>query len=727
VGVTAPTTPAASPSTAGSNEPQLLAPKLAVVQVGVRKDLRVARHLFRGEVTYTVRDPVSFETHAFGAGDYAILVAITDRRTLGETFDALVGEGVTSVDHREDFYKFVVALHRGGLLALPISDDRSLVQRFESRASSRRKARWLVAMYWKIPIWNPDGFLVRTLDYGSRMFTRSALVLWTLLMVAALVSLAGRAASLGTELPTLIAGEQVLSMWALLIGLKVVHEFGHAYACRTFGGVVPEMGLTLVMMTPCAYVDASSSWNFSRTRDRLIVCFGGVYFESWIAGIAAIVWAFTEASALHSLAFQTMVLASITTIGFNLNPLMRFDGYFIASDLLQIPNLRAQASALTLRWLKRVAVGIDPGGPAWSPAMNVTLVTYCVAAAIYKVSWVLGMCAVIAIKFFAIGMTLGLSYGGIALVRLIFSSTRYLLLDKETALVRGRAAIMAVLLLVVPAVVVSAPLPRNVTAVALLRRETEHVVNAEAAGFILAIPAASDAHVKLGAPLVELASLEVDAECDRARVESSAAKFVVEVARAGAPREQSIALEELDLAEARRGAAELNQKRLTVRSPVQGDIVRSLSESSRGQFVAEGTALATIATGGWTAIALVDQLELSQLQIREGTEIEMRGFRDPGRMIRGTVAAVAPTGDTAIDQDLDALTLIGGGDIAVSPMSGHADTARFLVSVALHEVLGDDLFHGERLALRLPAKRASLASSWYHAVLRFRERLAVAE
>src|SRR6185369_743692 len=114
-------------------------------------------------------------------------------------------------------------------------------------------------------------------------------------------------------------------------------------------------------------------------------CLGGVYFESWIAACAAIIWGFSETSALHTIAYQTMLLASITTIGFNINPLMRFDGYFILSDLLQVPNLRAQATALTMRYAKRVFVGIDPGGLHWSLPMTITLIGYGISASIYRV------------------------------------------------------------------------------------------------------------------------------------------------------------------------------------------------------------------------------------------------------------------------------------------------------------------------------------------------------
>ncbi|MDZ4828925.1 MAG: HlyD family efflux transporter periplasmic adaptor subunit [Phycisphaerae bacterium] len=704
-----------------------LAPKLGGALVGLRKDLQVARHLFRNEVTYTVRDPISFDTHAFGPTDYAVLVTLTGERTLSDAFKSLIRDDVVDATQEEDFYRFVLALHRSGLLSLPISDDRSLIQRFESRAAARKKGRWLSAMYCKFPVWNPDAFLVRTLGFGSRFYSRTALVAWLVLMGAALVALSGRWSHIGRELPTLIASEQMLTMWVLLIGLKVVHEFGHAYACRAFGGVVPEMGVTFVMLTPCAYVDASASWGFTRTRDRLLVCAGGVYFESWIAAIAAIVWAFTETSPLHTLAYQAMVLASITTIGFNINRLMRFDGYFILSDLLQIPNLRAQSSAVTMRWIKRIAVGIDPGGQEWSLLMTLVLVTYSVAASAYRVLVTLGICAVIAIKFFAVGMALGILYGASTLFKTLYGCVSYLIASKEVAPVRYRAATVAVVVLIVPALGVSWPLPQSVVTGAVLQREHERIVTTATNGFVQAIDAQDSEPVAQGEPLVVLGSLDVDRAADDASASATAAHVAAEIATARTPEERALAGEELRAAQTRRTAAEEARARLVVRAPTGRTVVSVLSRGSRGRFVRAGTPVATIVAGGWIALALVDQIDLAAMHLQVGDSVQARAASDVGNLLTGRVVSIAPIGESIIAQDMQALTLLGGGDIAVSPTSGLAADVRFTVRVALDELAASQLVRGERLVLRLPAQRASLAQGWTRAILRFRERLSTSE
>lgn len=714
----------AAPS-APSAAPDALAPKLRGVQVGLRRDLQVARHLFRGEVTYTVRDPVSFETHAFSAGDYAVLVALNGDRTLGENFQALVTDGIARPDDEERFYKFVLTLHRSGLLALPISDDRGLYARYEQRQKSRVRSRLMAFLYWKIPLWNPDRFLVRTLALGSRAFTRTALLLWAALAVAALVSLAGRWRELGAELPTLLQGEQVLTMWALLIVLKGIHEFGHAYACRTFGGAVPEMGVSLVLLTPCAYVDASASWSFTRIRDRLIVCFGGMYFESWIAGVAAIVWAFTETSTLHSIAYQTMVLASVTTIGFNLNPLVRFDGYFILSDLMQVPNLRAQSTAYAMRVLKRVFVGVDPGGPAWSPGMRVGLFAYAIGASIYRIGVVIGMCAVIALKFFAVGLLIAVCYALSTIVGTVYRSLRYLLADPETRPVRVRAALVALALLALPAAAVSFPIPREMPAKAVVERQAETLITTDVAGTVTSLPMLAASTVHPDDPLLELDALELRNQAESARATERASRLALDIAAADSPTSEAIASAEWTAAARHAELLEADARNLTVRAPTDGAVVPLLLERDLGRHVPAGTPVAVVGSGGWIARALVDQVELASLRVAAGEVVELRPIGDAARTLTGRIESVAPAGDARVRSEMRALTAEAGGDVPVSPMTSLAPDARYEVRIAVDDTEG--LFRGERLAVRLPAAPTSLAQTWYRAVLRFRERLATAE
>ncbi len=144
-----------------------------------------------------------------------------------------------------------------------------------------------------------------------------------------------------------------------LFGLKVWHELGHGYACKLFGGRVPEMGCKLIVGMPLAYVDASAAWSFPRRRDRILVMLGGMYFELLLAVPAALVWAAWPHSALGACAYQIVFMSGVATILFNINPLMKYDGYFILGDMLGISNLQARSVQEVKRVLKARVLGIE--------------------------------------------------------------------------------------------------------------------------------------------------------------------------------------------------------------------------------------------------------------------------------------------------------------------------------------------------------------------------------
>jgi putative peptide zinc metalloprotease protein len=298
-------------------------------------------------------------------------------------------------------------------------------------------------------------------------------------------------------------------MWILLALLKVVHEAGHGYAVRTFGGTVPETGVSLILFTPCAYVDASASWAFTSRLRRIIVCLGGMYFESWIAGLALLVWCFSEPGPVQALAYQTMVLASITTVGFNINPLLRFDGYFILSDLLQVPNLRQAANEHAQRLLRRVFLGFDSGGRTWGPVLGPTLVAWSFGAAFLRIGIVLGICAIIALKFPIVGLLGALAYGAGTVIGTLVKCLGYLWFAKETAPVRVRAVAVGALLLVVPALLIAWPLPRTVRATGIIEPERWVVLNAPEAGEVRGLALQPGDGVGAGDPIVTLASAAV--------------------------------------------------------------------------------------------------------------------------------------------------------------------------------------------------------------------------
>ncbi len=284
-------TPAGQPS---------LSERLKGVVVSMRGELDISRHVFRSGPAYVVRDPVTFATHRFDPEDYRILNAIDRERTLGETFDVLIAQGVLATADEDEFYAFILELHQRNLLSLPVSDGDTLFKRFERRQRAEQLSKLMGVFFLRVPLINPDRLLTRTISLFGWLFTLPALLLWFVLAGVSLFIAFARWDDLAAPVLTVFDGGNIYMLWGTLIGLKVVHEFGHAYACKAFGGHVPEMGAFFILFTPLAYMDATDSWTFTKTRHRAVVTLGGMYFESIVGGIALIVCAHGAFNTQHT-------------------------------------------------------------------------------------------------------------------------------------------------------------------------------------------------------------------------------------------------------------------------------------------------------------------------------------------------------------------------------------------------------------------------------------------
>ena len=239
--------------------PNALAPRLREVIVALRGELDVSRHRFREGPAYVLRDPVTFATHRFDPEDYAILNTLRQDWTLGETFDHLVAAGVMHRDEEEGFYEFILDLHQRSLLTLPVNNADALYQRFERRRRAERLSKLMGIFFLRVPLVNPDRFLSRTIGLTRWMFTLPALIAWLVLVAAGGWIAVARFDDLAAPAMTILDGQNMILLWVALIGLKIIHEFGHAYACKAFRGHVPEMGAFFILFTPVAYVDATDS------------------------------------------------------------------------------------------------------------------------------------------------------------------------------------------------------------------------------------------------------------------------------------------------------------------------------------------------------------------------------------------------------------------------------------------------------------------------------------
>ena len=362
------------------------------IPLRARPDLRVAAIDYLGVGYRVIKDPVGLQYHRLQIEQFRALQLLDGERSLEQLRDALREEFPTLRLTLSDLQQLITDLHQKGL----VHSDRQgqgggLVKERRKKKKERLLAKFRSLLFVRFPGWDPEAALQILYPFVRWMFHPVVVALCVLFVVSSWVLLAVQFESFRGTLPEFqqfFAWPNLLYMWCALGVAKVIHEFGHGLSCRHYGGECHEMGVMLLVFSPCLYCDVTDSWMLKNKWHRIIIAAAGMYIEIILSAIAVYVWWNTNPGLLHHLALNTFFVTTVTTVIFNANPLMRFDGYYIMSDFLEIPNLRPKSDKLLRESFGWYCLGIEAKPDPFMPETGrVWFVLYAVAAWCYR--WVI--------------------------------------------------------------------------------------------------------------------------------------------------------------------------------------------------------------------------------------------------------------------------------------------------------------------------------------------------
>ena len=660
-----------SPQTNGQAS---LASRMGGVRVARRRDLQVKRQVNRGNALYVLHDPVSFANHALNALEYRILCSIEASTALSDTFDELVKKGALAPEDEEVFYEFAVDLHGQGLLTNPGVPTQVAWERHLEVQQRRRTSpiAWLANL--KISLGNPDWLLSRLARFMRWPFAWPGLAVWTALAASALWTCWGRVFELFGAPSDLLALENLPSLWLSLIGLKLIHELGHAMAIKRYGGSVPDWGVVFIFMTPCAYVDANSSWRLDSKWHRIAVGLGGMYVESMVAFVAALVWSGTSPGLLHSAAQNIVVLATVTTVLININPLIKFDGYFVLSDLVGIRNLQERASRQLRTYAEHFLLGMPRETDDYDTLERIVLWLYAPAAMAYRISLAIAITAMMASAWPSLAAPVGGCFAWLMILAPLWRAARALWSSQRFDDVRLRARVVLVSACMLIAIACYAlPVSHGVTASGVLdpgQRRSVRVPNSSFLAEVLVedgetvVPATP--LCRLSSPALEVALSEVENEIRTARVQLDA----IEIERPSATLPLVARIEYLE-----QRATELRRSlsQLVVRAKLGGTVVGAASLTP-GTFLREGTELMQVhSEHRFIRVVLTDESAARALPA-VGTQAQVRWTCDPGHVMPGVVCEARPSASRSMVPA--ELTVAAGGEILAHDVEGHLEAEK---------------------------------------------------
>ena len=490
--------------------------RVANQKICLRPVVKTRRQNFRGERWIILENPFSNQYYRLRPAAYEFVARLRPDRTVEEVWQECLGRFPDAAPSQEAVIQLLAQLYSANLLQYDLAaDSAQLFERYKKRKQREFGIRLLNIPFMQFPLLDPDRFLVRTLPFIGKLISPFGVVLWLLIVGFGLKMAFENFDELGKPWEGILVGNGLLLICAGWI-VKTLHELGHAWFCRRFGGEVHVLGIMLMVFVPMPYMDATSSWSFRERWKRVLVAAAGMITELFFAAIAMFVWVGTGPGLLHNLAYRIMFIASVSTVVFNINPLLRFDGYYILSDLLEIPNLNQRAMMQLQYWAERWLFGVKN---AVSPAGNRReagwLGAYGIASGIYRV--ILFSIIVLTVSdrfpdwFLIIGFIIIAAYivvpyfvlPVVHYIKYLSSSPR---LDRVRRRAIGVTVGIAALLVLLLAVI---PFPYSFRApgvVVALQRTT--VIN-EISGQMVTVMAAPGSHVRQGDPLLKLENPEL--------------------------------------------------------------------------------------------------------------------------------------------------------------------------------------------------------------------------
>lgn len=591
--------------------------RLAGQRVALRPHVRVLRQRFRGERWFVLHDPFTNQFFRLRPAAWDFVARLGLDRTIDAVWNEAVERDPLEAPGQEEALRLLAQLYNANLLHSTIAPDTArLFDRYKKRRQRETRQLLQNIMFARIPLLDPDRFLQAIMPVARRIFSLGGFLVWLVVVVAAVKVAIDHAGELKLQGQGILAYGNLFWLYVALVVAKLIHEFGHAVACRRYGGEVHTMGVMFLLFTPVPYVDVTSSWSFRDRSQRAVVGAAGMYAELFIAALATFVWGATGPGILNSVMFNLMFVASVSTILFNGNPLLRFDGYYILSDLLDIPNLHQRATQMLHHLVERHGFGLKTSRtPARSPREAGWLVTFALTSNVYRIIVLVLILLFLADRYLILGVLLTvicvISWLIVPVVRFL----TYLASSPRIERVRMRAvgvsaatvAFLVVLLGVVP-------WPHHFRAPGVIEAVEHTLITPDTPGVLREILAPSGSAVVAGQPLFRLESAELDMELveARAQVEETRVRELRALQQQTADiaplASRRVALEKrvADL-EARREA-------LLVRAPHEGDWVAPRLAEAPGAWIERGQAVGQVINGRVTRfVAVISQTEAARL------------------------------------------------------------------------------------------------------------------
>lgn len=675
--------------------------------------LKFIRQSFRGKVWYILQDHTTARFHRFSSVAHYLIVKMNGQHSLQDLWDMSLERWGDAAPGQTEVIRLLGQLYQQDLVRCDMSIDvQSLLARSERKAQLTRRQKFMSPLAIRLPLLDPDSFLQKSQHLVSPLYSTLGFMLWAAVVIAGLVMAGMHWSELtGNLADRVFSPDNLVVMLVLYPVVKLFHELGHAYAVKRWGGEVHDIGVLFLVFMPVPYVDATAASAFTDKRKRMLVGAAGIMVELVFASIAMFVWSEAQPGLLRSVAFNVMLIGGVSTLFFNGNPLLRFDGYYVFSDALEIPNLAPRSTQylgyLVQRYILRSK---NADLPVATSGEKRWFVGYGISAFIYRLFIMFTIVTFVAGQWFFIGVVLALWAVNAMLLLPLWRKLKFLVSSpalrgnrRQAVTIAGSSLFGLMLLFSV------LPFPSYTVAEGVVWVPESAEVRAASDGVLSRIFENSEAEVETGQLLFQMRDPLLTA---RKRVLQSHlaelnASFQSQLR--DDPGQAQITRAKYNTVASQLERAKEQTQGQKISSPLGGTLLIADQNSMAGRFYRQGDLLAYVAdfpVGKVMAVVQQDYIG----QVRQNVErVELRFASDFERVWPVTILREIPASTQRLPSS--ALGDQAGGTIKTDPSSQDATQAFepfFQFELALPEG-ANARYIGERVYLRFDHGNETLA------------------
>lgn len=571
-------------------------------KIRIRPDLRISLCRSADKPYVLIEDTLSSNFYRLGLQEWKMARLFDGQRTLRSVADA-----VPQSSH--EVAKVGQWLTQIGLAHVV---EGSLTSSTDRKENSAAKPSWVSLagrnlLFIKVTFPNPEWLLRKIHPCVAWLFSSPGIAPWLLTCGLGFWTVIHQWTRFQTSVQDVFAPNNWLHLLAIWLLLKVVHELAHATVCLRHGGTVTRCGLMFILFSPIAWVDVTSAWSFRSKWSRIAVSGAGMYAECFLAAVAAIVWGWTINPWLEMTCRNIIFMAGLSTVLFNLNCLMRFDGYYMLADWLNIQNLYQAGQRYVRHLAKRHVLNMPSNPPRVEPRLVKFVVLYGFAAIVWRVCFCIGILIAAAHFFHGAGLLMavlsGVVWFGLPVLRLgVFLWKGHG--DQQPD--RARVAVVSVLAVAIVGTVLALPWPSSRRAHGVVDFLDMHTLRADSPGFIKRIRVQPGQSVEWGQVLMEIANpnlrreladleLQIQLQTIRQRILLQSDEKALYLA----------ANRKLESLREQRDQLQQRVHDLHVRAPVSGEIIAADLSWLQGSYVRIGQELISVGAPDAKAVRIV--------------------------------------------------------------------------------------------------------------------------